>query len=134
MNCSCGDPYCDGYNCNNNGGGAFGIVVLILLYPYLPFMVVGYELMNTLSNGMNLFKCGGAILGFGVGVFFYFKSFKKIVSELFDIQSQILYWLICYVLASFMFVFLKPFFPENKIINIVTNLWNGFFKWCLTIS
>ena len=134
MNCSCGDPYCDGYNCNNNGGGALGIVVLILLYPYLPFMVVGYELMNTLSNGMNLFKWGGAILGFGVGVFFYFKSFRKIVSEVFDIQSQILYWLICYVLASVMFLFLKSIFPDNKIINIVTNLWSGFFKWCLTIS
>jgi len=134
MSCSCGDPYCDGYNCNNSGGGGLLIVLFVLLYPYLPFMIVGYEFMNNISNGMNLFKWAGALIGLGIGLLFYFKFFKKIVFEFLGIQSQILYWLICYVLASFMFIILKPIFPENKVINFVINLWNGFFKWCLSVS
>ena len=46
MSCSCNDPFCDGYNCNNNSNGAFGLILIILLYPYLPFMIVGYELFD----------------------------------------------------------------------------------------
>ena len=61
MICSCGDPYCDGYNCNNSGGGGLLIVLFVLLYPYLPFMIVGYEFMNNISNGMNLFKWAGSV-------------------------------------------------------------------------
>ena len=51
MSCSCGDIYCDGYNCNNNNGNGIALAILILIYPYLPFMVVGYELMDIFSNG-----------------------------------------------------------------------------------
>jgi hypothetical protein len=69
MSCTCGDPFCNGYDCNNNGGGGFAIVLLVLLYPYLPFMIVGYELMNNVSNGINLFKWGGAVGGFAFGIF-----------------------------------------------------------------
>lgn len=133
MSCSCGDPFCDGYNCNNNGG-AFGIVVLILLYPYLPFMIVGYELMDNISNGVNLFKWLGTAIGLGLGIGFYFKFFRKFIEEMLDIQSSILYWLICYILATIVFLFLKPVFPENKVINIISNLWSEIFKWAFSIS
>ena len=76
MICSCGDPYCDGYNCNNSGGGGLLIVLFVLLYPYLPFMIVGYEFMNNISNGMNLFKWAGALIGLGIGLLFYFKYYS----------------------------------------------------------
>lgn len=134
MSCTCGDPFCYGNNCSNNAGGGFAIIFVILLYPYLPFMIVGYECLDTLSKGVNVFKWFGAITGFGVGFVFYFRFFRKIVEEALNIQSTILYWLICYVLASFMFMFLKPIYPENKILNIVINLWSQLFKWALTAS
>jgi len=134
MSCTCGDPFCYGDNCNNNAGGGLAIIFAILLYPYLPFMIVGYEWMDTLSKGVNLFKWFGAIVGFGVGFVFYFKFFRKIVEETLHLQSSILYWVICYGLASFMFIILKPIYPENKILIFILNLWSGFFKWALTAS
>ena len=88
MSCSCGDPYCDGYYCNNNGGGAFLIIIIALLYPYLPFMIIGYEFMDKLGNGMNFIKWLGAIAGFVLGVFLYFKWLEKIILGIFNIQSH----------------------------------------------
>lgn len=133
MSCSCGDPFCDGYNCNNGRDG-FAIILFVLLYPYLPFMIFGYEIMNYLGNGVNFIKWLGAIIGLGLGLFFYFKFFKRVVLEFLGIENQILYWFFCYILASFMFVFLEPIFPDNQVLNIVISLWKKFFDWCFLVS
>lgn len=134
MSCSCGDPYCDGYNCNNNGGGAWGIIIIFLLYPYLPFMVVGYEWMDKFSNGVNIFKWIGAIAGFGLGIYFYFNIFRKFVNEILNIENSILYWLLCYGLSSVMFIFLNSIYPKNHIVEIIRNFWLWFFKWAMSVS
>lgn len=134
MSCSCGDPYCDGYYCNNGGGGAFLIIIIALLYPYLPFMIIGYEFMDKLGNGMNFIKWLGAIAGFVLGVFLYFKWLEKIILGIFNIQSRILYWIIVYILASFMFLLIKPIYPDNQVIKIVVDLWSKFFVWALSSS
>jgi hypothetical protein len=134
MSCSCGDPFCDGYNCNNNSNGAFGLILIILLYPYLPFMIIGYELMDKFSNGVNIFKWLGAIIGFGLGFLFYFNIFRNFLEQTLNIRSSVYYWFICYILASFMFSFLKPIYPENKILNMILNFWDKFFIWALSVS
>jgi hypothetical protein len=134
MSCSCGDPYCDGYYCNNSGGGAFLIIIVALLYPYLPFMIIGYEFMDKLGNGMNFIKWLGAIAGFVLGFFLYFKWLEKIILEIFNIQSRILYWIIVYILASFMFLLIKPIYRDNHVIKIVVDLWSKFFIWALASS
>ena len=134
MSCSCSDPFCDGYNCNNNANGGFAIVLFVLLYPYLPFMVVGYELMDDFSNGINLFKWAGAIIGLLLGIYFYFRIFQNFVNDFLNIKSSILYWFICYCLSSFMFVVLNSIYSENKIVEIVSKLWSGFFNWALSVS
>ena len=54
----------------------FGIILIILLYPYLPFMIIGYELLDKFSNGVNIFKWSGAIVGFGL-VSFFFNIFRN---------------------------------------------------------
>lgn len=133
MSCNCGDPFCDGYNCNNGRDG-FAIILFVLLYPYLPFMIFGYEIMNHLGNGVNFIKWLGAIIGLGLGLFFYFKFFKRVVLEFLGIENQILYWLFCYVLASFMFAFLEPIFPDNQVLNLVIGFWKKFFDWCFLVS
>lgn len=134
MSCSCGDTFCDGYNCNNNGGGAVGIIIIILLYPYLPFMVVGYEWMDKLSNGVNIFKWIGAIVGFALGIYFYFNIFRKFVNEVLNIRNDILYWIICYGLSSVMFIFLNSVYSQNHIVKIIRNFWMWFSIWAISVS
>ena len=76
----------------------------------------------------------GAIVGFGLGFLFYFNIFRNFLEQILNIKSSILYWIICYVFATFMFWFLKPIYPENKILNIVLNFWDKFFAWALSVS
>lgn len=135
MSCDCGDPFCDGYNCNNNnGGGALVFVAIVILYPYIPFMIVGYELMDKLADGTNIFKWLGAIAGFVLGWFFYFRFFRKIVDEILNIQNTFLYWIICYILASFLFMLLEPIYPNNQVLVHVMSFWESFFRWCMNKS
>ena len=134
MSCSCGDSFCDGYNCNSGAGGGLAIVIIFLLYPYLPFMIIGYELLDKFSNGVNIFKWFGAFAGFGLGFFLYFNIFRKFLERTLNIQSSIFYWFICYVLATFMFFLLKPIYSENRILNIVLNFWDNLFKWAFSAS
>lgn len=134
MSCNCGDPFCDGYNCNNNSGGGFAIILIVLLYPYIPFMIVAYELMDKLADGTNVFKWLGAVVGFGLGWLFYFRFFRKFVNEILNIQNIFLYWIICYILASFMFIFLESLYPQNQMLIHIINFWDSFFKWCMNKS
>lgn len=136
MSCSCGDSFCDGYSCNddNNSGGGGGIVIIFLLYPYLPFMVVGYELMEKFSDGVNIFKWAGCAIGLAIGLFFYFKLFKRFVNEVLNIYNFFLYWLIVYSLASLMFYVLNFIYSENQIVIKVTEFWKWFFNWAQSVS
>lgn len=133
MYCSCGDPFCDGYNCNNSRDG-FAIVLFVLLYPYLPFMIIGYEIMDYLANGVNFFKWGGAIAGLVVGVFFYFKVFNIFVNNYLDIKSSIVLWLLAYIFASIMFMILDSIYSENPVVAFVSKLGIGIFQWAFRAS
>ena len=133
MSCSCGDIYCDGYNCNNNGNG-IALAILILIYPYLPFMVVGYEWMDKLSGGVNIFKWVGSAIGLALGLYFYFILFRKFVNNFLNIYNSFLYWLISYGLSSLMFVFLTPIYPENHIVRMVRDWGRLFSNWAMSVS
>jgi hypothetical protein len=90
--------------------------------------------MDKFSNGVNIFKWLGAIIGFGLGFLFYFNIFRNFLEQTLNIRSSVYYWFICYILASFMFSFLKPIYPENKILNMILNFWDKFFIWALSVS
>lgn len=134
MYCSCGDPFCDGYYCNNNANGGFAIVLFVLLYPYLPFMIIGYEIMDYLANGVNLFKWGGAIGGLVAGLFFYIKIFKIFVKNYLDIKSDIIFWILSYIFASIMFMILDSIYAQNPVVVFVSKLGIGIFQWAFKAS
>jgi hypothetical protein len=136
------DEFFDGYivgssvNGDNNNGFGIGIAIalFIFLYPYLPFMVVGYELGSAVGNGVNIVKWGGAIIGLAAGAFWYLNTFRQITSKLFGIQSGFLYWLIAYLFATALFWVLGFIYQKNSLVTGVLGMWSAFFGWATSVS
>lgn len=130
------DEFWNGYmignsDCNNNSeGGGIALGVFIFLYPYIPFMIVGYEVFNYIGSGMNIIKWFGALLGGGVGLFWYLVYFRAMVDK-FGIKSSFWYWVVCYLFASLLFIPLSQAFSTNEATMMICNLWNLFFNWGL---
>jgi tetrahydromethanopterin S-methyltransferase subunit E len=136
------DEFVDGYivgsvtNDNNNNGFGAGIAIalFVFLYPYMPFMIVGYEMGNSVGNAVNIAKWGGTIVGFVFGLIWYHGLFRALMSKWLGIESGFAYWFIAYLFGSLLFWILGFVYPENTAVRDVLNLWGNFFRWAMRAS
>ena len=132
MSYSCDDDYyCnDNYNngCCSGEGGAF----LILLYPFIPFMIVGYELLEKFGGGVNGLKWGGAIVGGIIGWFFYIHTARFMAQRLNTHFGFVV--LSGYVFASGLFYILGSVYPENQMVKMAWKTGQAIAGWAMSVS
>jgi|GEM_PF-4155431 len=136
------DEFIDGYivgsytNGNNDNGFGAGIAmgIFIFAYPYLPFMIVGYEWFYTLGGGINFIKWGGALLGLILGLIWYQVVFKRIIENALKITDNLLYWIIVYCFASLAFWLLGFVYPRNELVVVVLSIGRSIVAWALKAS
>jgi hypothetical protein len=123
--------YNDNYYDDGRGAGE-ALAFLIVFYPFIPFTVVGYELLDALSGGINGAKWGGAVLGGIIGWYFYINVGKFLVQKM-NIH-YLLTVLLGYSFASGLFWALGSIYPDNRMVVMALDAGKWIGAWATTAS
>jgi hypothetical protein len=133
MSYSCDNDYYyndDDYNngcCNNDG-----LAYLIAFYPFIPFTVIGYEVLDALSHGINAAKWGGAVFGGIVGWYFYIHGGKYMIQKM-NIH-YLLVILMGYSFGTGLFYILGSFYPDNRVVKMAWSAGKAIAQWAISVS
>jgi hypothetical protein len=121
------DEYDDDYCNSRDNGGILGLLIVIVLFPLLPYLIIGYELGKAIMD-INAFKWGIPLL---FGVLMVTVVFKYIDGKR---RKYILIFLYTTSLP-FMF-FLSIIITDNMYLNIIVEesgkFINLFIEWLLS--
>jgi hypothetical protein len=132
MSYSCDDDYYCDDNYNNGCCGGAGLAYLIAFYPFVPFTVVGYELLEAFGGGINGLKWAGAVLGGIIGWYFYINVGKFLAQKLHI--NTLLVVLLGYTFASGLFYILESFYPDNQMVKMAWNIGKAIGEWAMSAS
>lgn len=114
-------------NDNSDSGGGILIILFILIYPFLPFILVGYELSVFMFENIRLYNYLGGALGALVGLLFY-RYFSGYV------KSKILYIILVYTISTILILFLKQIGLENEFLEFFLKIAQKLVNWLLSNS
>jgi len=132
MSYSCDDDYYCDDDYNNGCCGGAGLVYLIAFYPFVPFTVIGYEVLDALTHGINGAKWGGAILGGIIGWYFYINAGKFLVQKM-NI-NYLLVILLGYSFGTGLFYILGSFYPDNHMVKMAWSAGKTIWEWAVSAS
>lgn len=138
------DEFWEGYvvgNSDSNGGGIGGLIIagfalafFAIIYPFLPWAVVGFEIGNHIGNGLNILKWGGAVMGGIFGIYWNMRIMRRVSLWLFGVADGWKFTILCYVTATVFFFSLYLSGSENKLVALVCKSLELFVKWLFSYS